>query len=275
MTERVDPSRSAPIGVRVTESLALTEADLAEVHDLRLRAADFFDEVGDPPPTPATLQDSLHDVPVGYTRAHEVLFRAYRGGRLLGYAHVLRGYAHPGQWIIGLALVDASERGAGVGRALVDAVALAARAHGARSLAAAVIVSRERALRFWRREGFSREAKRGPLTVAGVATAFVRLERDLDGGDRAGDDGDDRGADRGAERGARGHAHAGRQEPGVPRSASEASCGTRVPLVKAASSAPPSGRYARRTRSALSRCMTASSRARLARTQKTMRMRDS
>ena len=50
--------------------------------------------------------------------------------------------------------------------------------------------------RLWRREGFSREAKRGPLTVAGVATAFVRLERDLDGGDRGGDDDDDRGGDR-------------------------------------------------------------------------------
>lgn len=198
MSERVERRRPAPIDVRVTESLALTETDLAEVHDLRLRAADFFAEVGDPPPTPATLQDSLHDVPAGYTRADEVLFRAYRGGRLLGYAHVLRGYAHPQQWIIGLALVDRAERGAGIGRALVEAVAQAARAHGARSLAAAVIVTRERSLRFWRREGFSREAKRGPITVAGVATAFVRLERDLDGGGDGGGDGIDRGGDRGA-----------------------------------------------------------------------------
>lgn len=160
-----------------TEVVSLSDADLAEIHDLRTCALDFFAEVGDPPPTLESFQEDLDDLPDGFTRQDEVIYRAYLGGRVAGYAEVLRGFAHVKQWIIGIALVDTALRGHGVGKALVAAIAEDARAAGATSLAAGVIATRERSLAFWAREGFTTEVRRRPIVIGGEDTEVVRLER--------------------------------------------------------------------------------------------------
>lgn len=157
----------------------LAAADLAEIHELRARAGDFFCEVGDPPPTPESFQADLDDLPEGYTRADETIYRAYSGGGLAAYAEVLRGYAHPRQWIIGIVLVDPALRGAGIGHAVVEAVAADARAAGMDSLAVGVLAMRRRSLAFWRREGFCREVSRRPVAAGEVQTEVLRLERAL------------------------------------------------------------------------------------------------
>ena len=179
---QLDPSTTRPeaaVALRVTrtEVVALSDADLAEIHDLRTRAADFFVEVGDPPPTPASFEADLDDLPKGFTRRDEVIYRAYLETRVAGYAEVLRGFVHPEQWMIGIALVDAALRGRGIGRALVAAVAEDARAAGIASLATGVIALRERSLAFWVREGFTTEVRRRPIVIGGVETEVIRLER--------------------------------------------------------------------------------------------------
>jgi len=108
-----------------------------------------------------------------------VIYRAYQGKELVAYAEVLRGFAHRRQWIIGIVLVDPAMRGVGIGQAIVEAVAEDARTGGVESLAVGVIATRERSLAFWVREGFTTEVKRRPMTVAGVQTEVVRLERQL------------------------------------------------------------------------------------------------
>lgn len=168
-----------PLSIRRTEVLDLGSADLAEIHDLRCRASDYFAEVGDEPPSLESLQADLDDLPDGYSGADEVMYRAYRDGALVGYAEVLRGFAFPGQWIVGIVLVDASFRGAGIGRAIVDAIADDASGAGIDSLAAGVITTRERALLFWNREGFTFERQRRSITIGGIDTEVVRLERAL------------------------------------------------------------------------------------------------
>ena len=169
----------AELAVRVirTEVVALSDADLAEIHDLRTHALDFFAEVDDPLPTPESFQADLDDLPEGFTRQDEVIYRAYLGGRVAGYAEVLRGFAHAEQWIIGIALVDTALRGQGVGKALVTAIAEDARAAGIASLAAGVIATRKRSSAFWAREGFTTEVRRRPIVIGGEDTEVVRLER--------------------------------------------------------------------------------------------------
>ena len=162
-----------------TEVVDLTDADLAEIQDLRTRAADFFIECGDPPPTPESFQADLDDLPDGYSRADEFIVRAYRDDRVVGYSEVLRRFTDTDQWMIGIVLVDADLRSDGIGGAIVQAIVDAAAEAGVASLAVGVIALREGSLRFWRREGFTSEVRRRPITVRGVETELVRLVRSL------------------------------------------------------------------------------------------------
>jgi GNAT superfamily N-acetyltransferase len=159
--------------------VALSHGDLVEIDGLRQRASDFFCEVGDRPPTIESLVADLDDLPEGYTRADECMYRAYVGGVLVGYAEVLRGYEDAGQWIIGIALVDQALRGRGIGRAIVEAVAQDACAAGVKALAVGVIATREGSLRFWRREGFTHEVRRRTLSIGDHQHEIVRLQRRL------------------------------------------------------------------------------------------------
>ncbi len=176
--------------VTATESVELNAEDLAELHDLRCRAADFFAETGDAPPSLESLRADLEELPEGFTRADEIVYRAYpdpgehegaRGEnrRLVGYAEVLRGWPDEDAWIIGLLLVDASRRGSGIGALIAERVARDARDAGMRQLAVGVITSRERSLSFWKREGFTREVHRRPLQIGDTEHEVVRLVRDL------------------------------------------------------------------------------------------------
>jgi len=162
-----------------TESLELTAEDLAEIQGLRLRAADFFVEVGDEPPTIESLESDLADLPDGSTRADEVIYRGYADGVLVGYAEVLRGWPAEDSWVIGILLVDSALRGSGFGHEIAEAVAHDAKAAGVRSLLVGVISSRTRSLAFWKREGFTTEALRRPLTIGTTEHEVVRLERGL------------------------------------------------------------------------------------------------
>jgi GNAT superfamily N-acetyltransferase len=162
-----------------TESLELTAEDIVEIHGLRLRAADFFAEVGDVPPTVASLEADLADLPEGFARSNEAIYRGYEGDQLVGYAEVLRGWPAQDSWIIGILLVDSTRRGEGVGHEIAEAVALDARASGVRALLVGVIASRERSLLFWKREGYAREVLRRQLLIGDVEHEIIRLEREL------------------------------------------------------------------------------------------------
>jgi ribosomal protein S18 acetylase RimI-like enzyme len=162
-----------------TESLELTAEDVAEIHGLRLRAADFFAEVGDVPPTFASLEADLGDLPEGFARANEAIYRGYDGEQLVGYAEVLRGWPARDSWVIGILLVDSGRRGEGVGHEIAEAVALDAKARAVRSLLVGVISSRERSLSFWKREGYAREVLRRQLSIGDVEHEIIRLERKL------------------------------------------------------------------------------------------------
>lgn len=170
---------TAALPLTRTEVVDLADRDLAEIHDLRCRAGDFFEEVGDGPPTPESFQADLDDLPDGCSRSDELIYRAYRDGRLEGYAEVLRGFERPDQWIVGIVLVDPAARSLGIGRSIVDAIAADASASGMHTLAAGIIASRRRSMAFWRREGFLREVRRRSVTIAGRPDEIVRLERDL------------------------------------------------------------------------------------------------
>ncbi len=95
--------------------------------------------------------------PIAEHPDHVLLVAAVPGG-LAGWiqASVPRIFESPGGAEIAGLVVDESRRGAGIGAALVAAAADWARARGCRALRVRTNVVRERALRFYEREGFGR-----------------------------------------------------------------------------------------------------------------------
>jgi GNAT superfamily N-acetyltransferase len=76
------------------------------------------------------------------------------GGGLAGVLHAFRGYRVPGEWYLGLLLLDPRARGAGLGEAFYFGFEAWAAGLGAGKIQLAVLECNERAARFWERVGF-------------------------------------------------------------------------------------------------------------------------
>jgi GNAT superfamily N-acetyltransferase len=102
---------------------------------------------------------------IGSRPDHAVLVAA-DGARLLGWVHVFvtRRLETDARAEIGGLVVDESCRGRGLGRALVRSAEAWARSYGLRLLRVRSNVTRERAHRFYEREGFREEKRQTVFT---------------------------------------------------------------------------------------------------------------
>jgi GNAT superfamily N-acetyltransferase len=143
----------------------LTLADRAAVEALIDRCEDFYVLTTGGPGSFDELWTSL---PPGRSPADKRIYGT--GEPLAGIAEVVRDWPRPGTWIVGLLLLDPAARGHGLGPAMVAELDAVAAAAGADRLRVAVVEANVRALKFWRREGFT------PVPAEGSAGAHA-LER--------------------------------------------------------------------------------------------------
>jgi GNAT superfamily N-acetyltransferase len=144
-------------------------ADRASVADLALRVADYIRLETGEAPGPGWAGDFFADAPPGGGPADLLQLGLFRGARMAGAAAMSFGYPEPGDAYLGLMLIDAAERGAGLGRRLLAAVEAEARRRGASRLYLAVLEENPRGRAFWEREGF-----RPVLTKTDVAFGAKR-----------------------------------------------------------------------------------------------------
>lgn len=97
-------------------------------------------------------------------------------GELEGVLDVVRDYPTPGEWFIGLLLLDPPVRGRGVGEQVLRACEAWALAHGGRALQIAVLEHNAPARRFWERQGFA-ETRRAPYTASSGKTSEAIVMR--------------------------------------------------------------------------------------------------
>ena len=136
------------------------EADHARLMDLALRAADYARLESGREPDDGWVRETTRDAPPGVPPEDVLLFGLEReDGALSGWLGALRGFYAPGEWYVGLLLLDPAARGQGEGARLFGHLRDMARADGARLLRIAVLEANPRARRFWEREGFTRLAK--------------------------------------------------------------------------------------------------------------------
>lgn len=128
-------------------------ADLDAVADLYARAADYWLLADRRAPDRQKAADFFADCPPQCDPAASHRLGLFQGGRLDGVAELSFGFPLPDDAYLGLMLLDASQRGIGLGAWFLDQVQ--ARAAPAPRLYLAVLQANPRGRAFWERHGFT------------------------------------------------------------------------------------------------------------------------
>lgn len=145
------------------------------------QAADYSELVLGRPPGSAEAQAVFYAGPEdGCDPGDKMLLGIARAGgdEMIGVLDGFRDYPQPRAWYIGLLLFSPRARGGGIGRAVVEAFADAAKAGGADELQLNVVEQNEVARRFWTACGFV-EVRRWRQHLGEKDSTFIRMRRAL------------------------------------------------------------------------------------------------
>lgn len=159
----------------------LSEADAAEVAQLYARCADYFLLQDGMAPTIADANELFTDVPPEKDASDQIVLGWRGNDGLYGIAAILRDYPRHGTWYLGFMIVDAAQRGRGVGRSIYAAIEDWAVARGAAEIRLAVLEANEEGERFWRSLGFDEHRRVGPDLFKVKSHRRIELSRRLIG----------------------------------------------------------------------------------------------
>ncbi|UAJ12890.1 GNAT family N-acetyltransferase (plasmid) [Polymorphobacter megasporae] len=166
--------------------IELTGADAADVASLYSRCADYFLLQDGAVPTMADAHELFTDVPPERDARDQTVLGWKGEDGIYAIAAILRNYPHDGAWYLGFMIVDAVQRGRGVGRSIYSKIEDWAAARGATEIRLAVLEANEAGERFWRSLGFSEVRRVGPDTFKMRTHRRIELNRSLNGGFAAG-----------------------------------------------------------------------------------------
>lgn len=133
------------------------DEDLKAVEDLFIAATDYVQLETGAAPTDQTARDFFEDRPPGIKDADVLHLGLAEDGALCGLLAMSFGYPEARDSYIGLLLLAPDARGAGRGKAAVEAATTIARMRGADRMLVAVLDANPKAQAFWSREGFTQE----------------------------------------------------------------------------------------------------------------------
>ena len=132
----------------------LSPADTAGVQALCQRCADYFLLHEGTPPGPSAAGDIFEALPPGKSAADKFVFGVESAGGLKGIVDLVRDFPETGTWMLGLLLLEPSERGRGTGKAVHKALASWAAGCGAAAFRIGVVEENARGRRFWSSLGY-------------------------------------------------------------------------------------------------------------------------
>lgn len=134
------------------------EADYDRVSDLADRAADYVRLESGKAPNPEFVRNTLTDAPP-VCGPDDIFLRGVErpDGTLAGIATSIRHFYAPGDWYMGLLMLDPAERGSGLGRRVAEHVIAEARADNAPCIRIAVLDANPKARKFWESLGYALE----------------------------------------------------------------------------------------------------------------------
>jgi len=133
----------------------LSDEDEPELQDLCERCTDYSELIEGRPPEKDAGRCILFDLPPDKLPEDKFVFGVYKKcGDLIAVIDLVRDYKKPGEWTIGLLMIDPPERGRGLGRNLHDFVKALVLEHSGVVLRIGVIEANRDGYRFWREMGY-------------------------------------------------------------------------------------------------------------------------
>jgi ribosomal protein S18 acetylase RimI-like enzyme len=156
----------------------LGEADLAALQALCEACADYYTLVYGAPAGPEEAGTLLTELPPGRTLADKFFLGLFTPRpRLCGVLDLVRDVREPGEWYLGLLLLEPAARGQGHGEAVLRAAEDFVRAQGGHRLRLACADQNTAGRRFWERQGYREDKRFAPRRLGvreTVLTEFVR-----------------------------------------------------------------------------------------------------
>jgi len=173
------------LGVRT-----LTTDDWPAYFDLTRRAADFAETYDGGLPTADAVRADMTDAPPGAAADAKVLVGVFEDERepgegrahgvLIAYLDLLVAYPDADTWYLGFLLIAQSERGRGLGRAILGGVERAAAGAGMKRLMLGVYDANTPGRAFWARLGFHDDKTYPDYTnPAGQPQPVTRMVKDI------------------------------------------------------------------------------------------------
>lgn len=158
----------------------LQPEDRAILQRLLENCADYFELVNGLPPTDFEAQELFENKPPTKTLNDKLVIGLWNNAeKRIGVLDAIRDYPRPGEWFIGLLLIDPMYRQYGIGQRMYQAFEQWAVQHGACYIGLGVVEQNTRASVFWQRLGFEVVEKRLPKRYGNNDNVVVVMRRSL------------------------------------------------------------------------------------------------
>ncbi len=155
---------------------------MAALQGLLERCRDYFELVTGAAPDHSAAGHLLASLPPGKAPDDKLVIGLWRDSEnLVGVLDAVRNYPKPGEWFVGLLLLDPAQRGQGLGRQVYQGFEAWAAGLGARRIGLGVVEQNEGAFRFWQRLGFAVVEMRSPTHIGQRESRIIVMTRPLQG----------------------------------------------------------------------------------------------
>ena len=158
----------------------LSDDERAEIEHLREHSQEYFLSITGREPTRESFEDWLSFSPMGRTRSDQMIFRAYSGRYLAGYAHVFCRLPVQNEWTISTLVIEPAFRGHRIGTQLlakIEEVALRSQITG---INFAAVQTEDFDDNFWIVSGYTEELTRFEWTVGGTPREILINHKELE-----------------------------------------------------------------------------------------------
>ena len=170
----LDPPIVAPLVAR-----ALVESDAGPIQAMFESDPAYFELTLGAPPGPAEVESLVKALPPDGDRGYEdkFLYVLLDGSDVAGVVDLIRDYPMPSIWYLGLIFLVPTQRGKGLGRAVLRGLCTWIAANGGTALRLGVVEGNARARWLYASEGFVFQAAREPDPTVKRARRVLVLER--------------------------------------------------------------------------------------------------